>query len=776
MKKSLLLGLGVLLSLPLAGQSVADAVVTLGAPDVTATHVKSLRKAKAAPGMQVRPLRNLDNRIPAAASIRAPHQFVRRAAGAAGELPAGCSLYESFEGWDGQDIMWLPDGWTHESHNESALENAQRWSMADASSMSMLGFGPADGQYALGINYSDELPQDEWVISPEIEISENQQLSFFAYIDPAFLFDLNYADWDNMVLTEKHISATLKVMVQPEGGEWTEIWDASTPFMETELEDLLMMTPMGLDEYILPLPQFAGKKVKIAFNYVGVGGNTMFLDMVSVAMPKLDKLHYSSPLHTLYWGYDRTPGWASLSMGVAQYPVFTPIEWTNESPYTEATYQWTYCDPLTADWVDSNDEVLSVTYVPDYTSETTTKNNLFYPPILKGSMPGASEGQYQAPYAYFQAGGAAEISLSDGEWNGGLLPFEPKSEGLTYLTQEADFGELETPITGYNKNTDKFWYDYTFPGETDPSYHSYVEGCLNYIYTADMPLVVSGATVLARGKVADEVEMTLTIYPINDSYEPLLDQPLATATLKGKDFLKYDVGMALDFLTLPFDFETPVVIDKTYQAYIVMLTGYHNELVEYFAPMQSEYPNPESLCFGYVSRLTKWNSDEYRRGFTPLAYLDGEYGPCYNAFAINLVGNYGWLRTEVEKVTLPEDGTPVTVALDSYYDGEDLTVSELDGVVANVAGRYGNTVLTLSRDVQHAQAIDGTLTVSTPGHSVSINVVSGGSGITEITTAGAEVEGVYSVAGVRLDADAVLEPGIYVVRYTDGTVKKMQVR
>lgn len=706
--------------------------------------------------------------IPTPASIRGV-----RPASAPAALPEGCILLESFEDWDGEDALWLPEGWTRLSQTDSELTDGQRWGVSSANPFLP---APADGTVYAGVSFAS-VPQDEWLVTPELTIAENQQLSFYNYIDPVFLFDMNYVDWDAYEFTEKHISATLKVMVQPEGGEWTEVWDAATPFMDVPLAELLYMTPESMQETIVNLNEFAGKKVRIAFRYVGTDGNTMFIDLVSVSLPRLDALHYSNPLHTLYWGYDRSPGWAGLNLPVAQYPVYTPIVWTNDSPYSGATYSWTYCDPITAAWVNSDAEELSVTYVPDYSTTTSTKNNLFYPPILNGSMPGASDGTYQAPYRYFQAGGTAEITLTDGEWAGGLLPFEHNAEGLTFLTVESDFGELDTPITGYNKNTDAWWYAYTFPGENNPDYESYVDGCLNFIYPVPgAPLVVDGVTALARGKMADDAELTISIVPLSETFEPLYDKTLVTKTITGADVIGYDPIFDIDFLTLPFDFDSPVAIDETYPGYMVILSGYHSDKVEYFAPMQSEIPNADYLCFGYLVKKTKYDSDTHRTSYFPLAYIEGQYGDCYNAFALHLNAHYGWLKADTETVTVPADGTPVSVVLDSYWAGEALTASELPGVKAVLSGRYGNTVMTLSRDTEHPGAVDGALTVSAPaGHSVAINVHSDGAGVDNITApSDATVTDIYTVAGVRIAPDTELEPGVYMVRYSDGSVRKIQ--
>ncbi len=773
MTKSLLLAIAVAATIPAQAQ-LADVVrATTVAPAGDAMRITLPHTGNAMRAQSARTVKQSHQDTQTQAAIMAPHKLRHAPAMRTGELPEGTVMYESFELWDGNDLTWLPDGWSTESHTDSELTALEKWSPSGQNPYLALSF---DGNYAMAISYASN-PQDEWLISPQITLPGNQNLSFLAYIDPVFLFDTNYIDWDTGEISQLVVAATLKVMIKADGGEWTEIWDATTPFASvTNIDELYAATTGDMVEYNIDLSAYQGKNVQLAFRYVGIDGNTMYIDAIKVGYPSLDNVYYYAPFNTLYWGFDRTPGWASLNLPIAQYAAYDPITWANSYAYPDATYSWKYCSPEDASWVESSEqESITVTYHPDYTSDFTKKNNLYYPPILTASQQSASACDYQAPYKYFQIGGTAEISLTDGDWTGGLLPFEHNSEGFTYLTAEADFGELDTPITGYSSTSDQFWYDYTFPGETSTEYASYVDGILNFVYPCSQPLVVDGATVLARGKNIDpEVEMTLSIYSLNDEFIPEMETPMAQKTLKASEFIAYDADMNLLFYTLPFDFDTPVILDNSHPGYVVMLSGFHDNRIEYFAPIQSELPNPDEMCYGYVVKYTKFNSDTFRQSFTPLAYLEGDYGPCYNSFAINLNAHYGWLNIDTEQVDVPATGTS-TVAVDTYYPEERVAVSELPGIIAEYTGRYDTGVLTLSRDPQYGDAVDGNITVSVPGYSKTIHISSEAAGVSEaIADTNAEVEGIYTPAGIRVADGTALAPGIYIVRRTDGSVSKIR--
>lgn len=159
--------------------------------------------------------------------------------------------------------------------------------------------------------------------------------------------------------------------------------------------------------------------------------------------------------------------------------------------------------------------------------------------------------------------------------------------------------------------------------------------------------------------------------------------------------------------------------------------------------------------------------------FKPMVYKEnGDYVDLYGAFAIGIEAEYPWLTTDCKEIELTRDGGKVEVALGSYYDGSLLTVTAPAGVAASVAGRYNKCILT----VEHNDAeviVDGDIVVSGPGVEVSIPVKEVRTGISSIAKDGADVVGIYNLNGNRVESP---ENGIYVVRYSDGSVRKAVVR
>lgn len=153
---------------------------------------------------------------------------------------------------------------------------------------------------------------------------------------------------------------------------------------------------------------------------------------------------------------------------------------------------------------------------------------------------------------------------------------------------------------------------------------------------------------------------------------------------------------------------------------------------------------------------------------------DGEIKGWYGAFAMGLDAEYPWLTTDCEGIEFSNDAKEIEVAIGSYYDGSALTVETPEGVTATVSGRYDKCVLSVALD--DAAFDEGTVIVKGPGVVVTIPVKNSMStGMKGIHATNAGIEAVYDLSGRRIDA-AKATPGIYMVKYTDGTTRKLMVK
>lgn len=688
----------------------------------------------------------------------------------------GMPLFESFEGWNGEDLEWTPDGWTVDMRGN--VPRAESWNVTVPSAWLP---APVDGNYSYGINFSAG-QQDEWLISPEVEVGENMLLSFWAYINPMFLYNLDNVDWNAYEFTgDREVAATLQIWAQADGGEWTMLHDYAEEYENLTLADLVMLTPQNLEKKTVSLADFSGKKVKVAFRYVGTDGDSIIIDAVGIGYPVLEDVSYMDPFSTLYWGLER--GWqlTGLQGDLAAYPVYAPLTWQNMSYIEGASFSWEYCDPATSEMVttDQDPDMLTLTYEPDYTSDFTKKNNFFYPPVLHASAPNASQASYASPYLYFQAGGKPERTLNDGsEFEASLIPFGFNNLGISMvMLDDEQIGDPAIPVFGHNANTDQYWLNYSLNGsEQMEGDYSRLEGIGNIFFATEAPLVVNGLTVHGWGLIDADAELTAVIYGLDEemSSDFTTFTEIASATIKGSDVMA-EYSDATGYLALPFNFDSPVVVQATaeHPAFVFMLKGFNSEKVKYFVPLQSATPDPNYLCFGYILNHIDLSNHIADRpayySFKPMVYKVGdEYVDPYASFLIGIDGEYPWLTADCEEIVIDPQGTEVKVALGSYYDGSRLSVEVPAGVEASVEGRYDKCVLTVWHNDAEVVA-EGNVVVKGPGVEVSIPVrEDSGNAVTSVAS-GKTVVGIYDLSG-RCVSKA--DNGVFIVKYSDGSVRK----
>ncbi len=670
------------------------------------------------------------------------------------QLPEGFVLFESFEAWDGKED-WTPDGWTVEMKGD--VERKYSWTP----SASMQYFPtPTDGEYYYGVSFSDDKAQDEWLISPQVDVAAGMVMTFDAWFNPLYLYNTDNVDWDTGEFTgPRTVAATLQVWIRPDGGEWTMLHDFADDYMEMNVTELMTLDISTLSPRSINLDGYAGKKVNVALRYVGIDGNTMLVDAVAIGYPKIDNVSFFEPWYALYYGFGRSVPFSYLPQSIAVYPVYEPITWYNMTD-ADAAYSWSYEDPLNkGSYLTDNDpEELVVTFEPDYSTDRTKANNFFHPHTLTATAPGCAPTSFSAPYLALQAGGKAEITFNDGTYDEySFLPFDYNTKDIIYiLCEDEKEGVRDIPIFGHDidGNVDDYWLKYSLGEEAGPDDYSHLIGIGNLFMPSEAPLVVNGLTLYAYGFIEPDAEITAKIYALDAEGHQELNTftTIATTTCKGSDIIaEYVDNQGL--LVLPFDFDEPAVVRATpeHPYYIFMIEGFRSDKVRFFAPFQSYLPDDRRL--GYAMYDLDFSSVQPGYKFVKVRGMDwredindtNSYANPNSAFAIALNAEYPWLTCDTQEVEI--DGE-TTVALGSYYDGSKLSVSAPEGITATVSGRYDKCVLSLSA---HADA-EGSVTVSGPGVSVDIKVkASPHAGINEVITDKDDADGIiYDLQGRKL--------------------------
>ncbi|MCM1378475.1 MAG: choice-of-anchor J domain-containing protein [Prevotella sp.] len=683
-------------------------------------------------------------------------------------LPDGSVLFESFEAWDGTTKDWIPDGWTVEMRGENQ-DRASSWTPSVAQQYFPL---PTDGKFYYGVSYS-KTPQDEWLISPAVEIAENMVLTFDAFIDPCSFFNLGEGkvDWDKYeFIGEREVVQTLQVWAKPEGGEWSQIHDFSNDYMTTSLEDLSAgLVYDKLLKYSVGLNDVAGKKSQIALRYVGADGNTILIDAIKVGYPNLENISFIEPYSALYYGYMRTMPPAYFPTPIAVYPVYEPLTWTNTS-WEDAEYNWNHEDPKNkGTFLDVKaEDGITLTYEPDYSTLRTLQNNFFKPHTLTATATGASATSFTAPYTVLQAGGKAEITFDDGSYDEySLMAYDLNTKGLTQIVQEDTESHVTgIPIFGHDNrgNVDNYWLKYSEPEGQEEGDYSHLIGIGNLFMPTEAPLVVNGMTLFAYGLIDPDAELTAKIYATNaaGSKEVETFTTIATATCKGSDILT-EYPDYNGTLTIPFDFDKPIVVKYTdeHPYFFFMVEGFRSDKVKYFAPLQSSEPLDLNFAYGmYDMNIGSGNASIKTIKVRDINYrydinsLNG-YADPHAAFAIGLNAEYPWLTCEAETV---EFAGETEVALGSYYDGSKLTVTAPEGITAEVSGRYDKCIVKLTNTT--SQTVEGKVTVAGPGVEVDFDIKGEVASISEITSAADAATQIFDLQGRK-----VVNPrgGLYIV-------------
>lgn len=713
-------------------------------------------------------------------------QFSRAAARA--EAPATADvLFESFESWDGTTATWVPDGWTVESKGDASLLYYQKWY---PSAQPQFGPAPTDGDYMYGVVYAG-VSQDEWLISPVFTPGENMNLYFDMNVDPFWFYDSSDGaiNWDNMTFVgEPKIVSDLKVCVREEGGQWVTVRDFAEECKSMTVNEMLNYNP---NQVLLPqnvdLSAFTGKKIQFAYQYVGVDGNSYYVDNIRVGLPQLDAPVYMMPLSTQYWGFDRDLN--SVNFTSAILPAFDDIVFSSYDWVPDATYSWSYNDPADTDnWLTEEGDMLTVSYGTDYTNDFTTRSNLYYLPTLSVSAPGAASADYKNPADYMQIGGMPNFKFNDGTAiEMGMLPFQIHNDGLGVYTYRPDFG-VSIPVFGYDDQTDNFWKSYSFPEEEDannPDNAVRMTKIINMIYpSATYAIVATGVHIPAYTRsIGGNVEFTATIHPMvldeeAGGFIPDFNTVVARASLLGKDIMILSEGDdSPDLSDLCFTFDAPVALQATddVQAFVVAISGFNNPEVGYFCPFQQLQASDVPMAFGWLYKEITYDGST-RSSISPLMDLDADE-PMMCAFAINIEGFIPWLHCEAESIEISNNGT--VVGLDSYYAAEELTVTAPEWAIATLTGRYGETALTVNAEYSDT-AREGELTVSAPGVTKTFKLIQpAGTGLgieDEIADAASDtVTAIFDLAGQQLKADT-LPAGVYLVKYASGKVRKAIVK
>lgn len=550
------------------------------------------------------------------------------------------TLWESFEGWDNANPNWIPEGWSKIVSNNDLLEinGNSTWHVVGKQLFSLV---PLDGKCHAVINYATEkddegnptkaLPQDEWLITPQFTPKAGERFLFNVGMSPFYLFKTSGFDWETKKFKNREVSATLKLCVRVDGGEWTEVWDAYKIYNAMTDEEIVRdYLDVQYLHYGIDLTPYVGKKIEMGFRYVGIDGNIMAIDLVRVGTPK-PQASYVRPVASFYAGFnDKFETMAPNGEGLILVPSYTNQCWDNRSSIDAETFKWSYTQP-DGSMASASTRNLMLNYPVDYSKES----NRYAVPQLEASATGVPADVYSWPGKYFQVGGNTKgFGVGTYDLNNGFFAMQ---------------GSGNKPIFGHFDGIDDEWTK-LWKGKAS------LKSICNLFAAPEHSYALSKVSVMGVGELAVDAELTLDIYKVDSDGQ--FGNRISTATCKGSDAIYTTVEGVKQF-SLPFhlnamdvDGDEVLGLDTlTIETSIFMtLSGFNQEGAGDFGFFQSGADPNRETC-GYFILKTTDEDDSEDEQVIALDALKTAKGNCYSSFLFGLDANYSWIETTDSDLT-----------------------------------------------------------------------------------------------------------------------------
>ena len=401
------------------------------------------------------------------------------------------SLAEDFEGfadhiYDADALEWLPEGWTSINTHPNYDDPYSLWYSWYITEPSISKGAPINpqSQYIAYIQYDEYENSDEWLITKPVEVKDEDCLFFDLSYIPYFLF-YNFTNKDD------GLNATLKVNISTDGGTtWTQLLDVADLEYATqeELEDA------SFRRFRIDLGEYAGQTVLIAFQYVGVYGDSMQLDDVYVR-PMRPTAVYNRPQGTFLSGVNHE--WEAYATTTVFAPAFKDLQWTNYSG-----------EALSCSWDDNGESHETDNYTRSYTI-----------------------GEHNVPTLTAEAGSRQDTYT----WNGTI------TAGRTMTIGNLDSNNNLLTILTYNDVQGPKNYVFGSCELDTKGYHVTTTALINVFEKPVSPMFISGVDVLlATFEAPDDAVFTMSAKEITETGD--FGETLAVASLKASEITKTDLG------------------------------------------------------------------------------------------------------------------------------------------------------------------------------------------------------------------------------------------
>ena len=626
--------------------------------------------------------------------------------------PQGATFYEGFESHVDQ-LDWLPEGWTeiNTEANTPTLEMCAHninnsWSVQDTgdgywTDITSDGVKEAWIHFTYDWSYTNSAGetvkggpdlQNEWLISPAINIEDGDNLYFLAEIDLGAIYPFSFSTMKYDRETDPECD--LEVLVTTDNGaNWTSVWKASSNVCASMTDDEMydVMAELKYNSYSVSLVDYADKEIKIAFRYYNIGdgwaGNSMAVDAVTVSAPQPVAL-YELPYGSLLQGM--TEELSILSESYALMPAWAHVTWEATPDVANQSYVWNFYDTEAGDMSkELNGEQASIEY------PYSEGNALAYPQLT------AQSGDLADVFTY-----DANDAEPGGIYYGGRLPnvvFQDGSEEMPFVgNYDYQHKRLVCPYLSTNA--------YCFGTSPANTWGTGVvqTAVANFFYAPATPFTIEDVMVtLGEYDADDDAEFTLEIFEVSETGQ-VSATPVTTAKIKGSDIDGFGFYQAKFHLDVPY-----IMSGNT----LMMVSGYaDNDKVRTFAVCAQATKNDAAHNYAYMKFTIN--------GQETLLSASQALQDYSSALYFSLNGTFHFLRAIDEIVEIGKDETSATAAFTASNAAENWWIVDGDNKLPLVADGTIHDWLTatptIKEDGTHAVVFSAALTDSNRAKTVTL--------------------------------------------------------
>ena len=672
-------------------------------------------------------------------------------------------FWESFEGWDGQTMPWLPT----DKNNWQTKSNIE-----DLTPYIMDGLCPTwtvfkgDGYYVpyatsgdqmLVCMYGDDVydtdgvsvvapapQQDEWLVSPTVNnIGKANYLSFDVCYSPwntHFFIENNERVFDpSRIAYDVEVLVTTKTRSASYNQEdYTVVYrlseEADKQIALVDMDDdeaVAQLLYMNWHHVQISLADYEGQNIRVALRYSGTKGGIVMLDALRVS-DLLPVAMYDIPNGSFYYGFGENAELFNVKIGLL--PAYAPTTWKNYSNEDAQQFSWAYTTPEGKDMV-SDTRDLEMPAMPS--------SYLLDMPKLT-AVSGSRSDEYSG--ANYKIGGNAFYDNNGQRLNFYVGNFDPSKQ--FWLGQVS--ANAANPIYAFGTGGGALY------GQLSNYYYNAVDGIGNFFEAPDAPYVFSQVLVPLGQFFNLGATLACTIYKVQDG-NTITDEVIAQATVtEGKQIA--------DGWFLEFNFDKPIVVDD---AIFVLIDGINNSNLIEFAPLTQVLNHDSGKSYAFV-KLNTSDSFAIVDVASLLSNLEGD-GNMMVSHCIGLNAVFPYLHSlDGDVFAVADAGAEKTFAIDSYWEPKDWTVECSEGwIKTSVETDEANQTAAL-RVVADAlpngtEGRKGTIKISALGCEQVITVVQGTAvtGINGVAAGFVDKEGTFTLNGQRVNS-ANAKNGIFI--------------